>query len=41
MASIEEPKKKYKGEWLAVEIIGEENGQPVDAKLILHTTQRR
>jgi hypothetical protein len=40
MANIEELKKKYKGEWLAVEIIGEENGQPVDAKLILHTTNK-
>jgi len=34
---IDELKKEYKGEWLAIEIIKEKDGKSIDDKLILHT----
>ena len=40
MARIEEFKKKYKGEWLAIEVTREEKGRSVEGKLVLHTPDR-
>jgi hypothetical protein len=40
MAKIEELKEKYKGEWLAIEVIQEKSGRVVEGKLILHTPDR-
>lgn len=33
---IKDLKKKYKGEWLAIEVTEEQEGEPVEGKLILH-----
>ncbi len=40
MEKIEELKKKYKGEWLAIEVTKEKDGEPVQGKLILHAKDR-
>jgi len=40
MAKIEKLKKKYKGEWLAIEVTKEENGVSIEGNLILHTADR-
>ena len=40
MARIEELKKKYKGEWLAIEVSRVKNGEPIQGKLILHSKNR-
>jgi len=40
MAKIEKLKKKYEGEWLAIEVTKEENGVSIEGKLILHTPDR-
>ncbi len=40
MAKIAELKKKYKGEWLAIEVTKEEHGKAVEGKIIIHTTDR-
>lgn len=37
---IEELKKKYKGEWLAIEVTKEEDGRSVEGRLILHEKDR-
>lgn len=37
---IEDLKKKYKGEWLAIEVIKERKGEPAEGKLILHEKDR-
>jgi hypothetical protein len=37
---IDELKKEYKGEWLAIEIIKEMDGQVIEEKLILHTSDK-
>jgi len=41
MAKIEKLKKKYEGEWLAIEVTKEENGVSTEGKLILHTPTER
>jgi len=40
MAKIAELKKKYKGEWLAIAVTKEVNGESVEGKLLLHTPER-
>ena len=40
MAKIEKLKKKYKGEWLAIEVTKEEGGEAIEGKLILHSKIR-
>ena len=40
MANIEKLKQKYKGEWLAIEITKEEEGEATEGKLILHSKNR-
>jgi hypothetical protein len=40
MAKIENLKKKYKGQWLAIEVTKEKNGCVIEGKLILHTRNR-
>lgn len=40
MAKIKDLKKKYKGEWLAIEVTREKKGEPVDGKIILHSKDR-
>jgi len=40
MAKIGEIKKKYKGEWLAIEVTKEKNGEPIEGKLMLHSKDR-
>lgn len=37
---IKDLKKKYKGEWLAIEVTEERGGEPVEGKLILHKKDR-
>lgn len=37
---IKELKKKYKDEWLAIEVTKEENGRSVEGRLILHEKDR-
>ena len=41
MAKIKDLKKKYKGEWLAIEVTREEGGEAVEGKLLLHTLDRK
>lgn len=38
MAKIEELKKKYKGEWLAIEITKEDGSGPCEGSLIIHSS---
>ncbi|MGM0511003.1 MAG: hypothetical protein ACQESD_07775 [Thermoplasmatota archaeon] len=38
---IEELKKKYEGEWLAIEVTKEEDGEPKGGKLLLHKKDRK
>lgn len=40
MLEIESLKKKYPGEWLAIEVTEERNGEPVRGRLILHSKDR-
>ena len=40
MPDIGALKRKYKGEWLAIEVTQENNGEPVKGKLILHDKDR-
>ncbi len=40
MAKIKDLKKKYKGEWLVIEVTKEEEGEAVDGKLILRSKNR-
>jgi len=40
MAKIKELEKKYKGEWLAIEVVKEKGGEPIEGKLILHSKDR-
>jgi len=40
MPDIGALKRKYKGEWLAIEVTQESNGEPVQGKLILHDKNR-
>jgi hypothetical protein len=40
MPDIRALKRKYKGEWLAIEVTQESNGEPVKGKLILHNKDR-
>lgn len=37
---IEDLKEKYKGEWLAIEVTKEEDGEPKEGKLLLHKKDR-
>ena len=40
MLEIEVLKKKYPGEWLAIEVTEERDGEPVRGRLILHSKDR-
>ncbi|MFQ5864235.1 MAG: hypothetical protein ACE5IW_03295 [bacterium] len=40
MAKIEQLKKKYEGQWLAIEVTKEKNGEATEGELILHTANR-
>jgi len=40
MAKIAELKKKYKGEWLAIAVTKEQNGEAVEGELLLHLRER-
>jgi hypothetical protein len=40
MAKIKELVKKYAGEWLAIEVTEEKDGEPVKGKLLLHKRDR-
>ena len=40
MAKIEKLKMKYKGEWLAIEVTKEIQGEATEGKLILHSKIR-
>jgi len=41
MVKIEEIKKRYRDEWVLVEVIEEDElGQPIDVKLIAHSKSR-
>ena len=36
MATVKEVKEKHPGEWLAIEVTGEDDSGPVEGNLILH-----
>ncbi len=40
MAKIDELRKRYKGQWLAIDVTKEKGGRAVEGRLVLHTTDR-
>jgi hypothetical protein len=40
MARIAEIKRRYRGEWLAIAVTKEANGEAVEGKLLLHSRNR-
>ena len=40
MAKVDELKKRYKDQWLAIEVTKVEDGEAVEGKLVLHSKDR-
>jgi hypothetical protein len=40
MAKIDELRKRYKGQWLAIDVTKEKGGRAIEGRLVLHTTDR-
>ena len=38
MATIQELKEWYKGEWLAIELVGDSQAEPQDGELVYHSS---